>query len=244
MKKMLLLLVLIFPLTRSWSQEKKDDRNYKIPLIGDLAPSFTAESTQGTIIFPDDFGNRWKVLFSHPQDFTPVCSSEILELANLQKEFDKLKTSLIVLSADPLSVHNEWKKALEEVNFKGREPVKIKFPLVDDDKLVVSKLYGMIHPQSNTTKDVRGVFIIDPDNIVRAIYFYPTNIGRNTDEILRTLQALQLSAKDNILTPADWKAGNDVLVPYKPGADDKKAAQLTSDMYNVTWFMTYKKMNK
>lgn len=241
MKKLFLIILVVFSVSQIWAQEKKEDRNFRIPLIGEKAPSFTAESTNGTINFPDDFGRSWKVLFSHPQDFTPVCSSEILELANLQDQFNKLGVKIAVLSADPLSTHNDWKKSLEALSFKGRTPVKIKFPLIDDDKLVASKMYGMVHAASNNTRDVRGVYIIDPDNTVQAIFYYPTNVGRNTDELLRTLSALQVVAKNNVITPANWKTGDDVMVPYLPSAD-KKAPADSKDVYSIAWFMTYKKL--
>ena len=229
--------------TLLWSQETEKDRNFRMPLIGEFAPSFTAESTSGTINFPDDFGRNWKILFSHPQDFTPVCSSEILELANLQSEFDKLNTKLLVLSADPVETHRDWKKALENLEYKGRTPEKIKFPLIDDEKLAVSKMYGMVHSKSNSTKDVRGVFIIDPDNIIQAIYFYPNSIGRSTEELIRTLTALQVAKTNNVMTPANWKAGNDVLIPYLQKEEGNKSMEGMSDIYKVAWFMTYKKLN-
>lgn len=240
MKKVFVLLLAVFTLTQLWAQEK-ENRNFRIPLIGEVAPSFTASATTGTVNFPADYGRNWKVLFAHPQDFTPVCSSEILELANLQGEFDKLGVKLVVLSADPVSSHKDWKKALEELNYKGRGPVKIKFPLCDDEDLTASKLYGMIHPASNSTRDVRGVFVIDPDNTVQAISFYPVNVGRNLQEILRTVQALQTAQKNKVLTPANWNPGEDVLVPYLPSAD-KKAPADSKDVYSLTWFMTYKKL--
>ena len=170
--------------------------------------------------------------------------SEILELASLQTEFDKLGTKLVVVSTDPLDSHVQWKKALEEIEFKGRAPVKIKFPLVDDEKLAVSKLYGMLHSNSNSTKSVRGVFILDPENVIQAIYFYPEKVGRNTDELMRTITALQTVAKNNhVLTPADWRAGNDVLIPYVPKAGEKKDPNALADINSVTWFMTYKKLD-
>ena len=243
MKKNILFVVLLFSAAILWSQEKKETRNFRIPLIGETAPSFTAESTNGTVNFPLDYGRHWKILFSHPQDFTPVCSSEILELANLQSDFDKLDTKLVVLSTDPVETHRDWKKALESLEYKGRTPEKIKFPLVDDERLTVSKMYGMIHAPSNTTRDVRGVFIIDPDNVIEAIYFYPTNVGRSTEELMRTITALQTAKKNNVLTPADWKAGNDVFVPYLPKSETDKTDAGMSDIYKVAWFMTVKKMN-
>jgi peroxiredoxin (alkyl hydroperoxide reductase subunit C) len=217
-----------------WSQEIK---YIKVPLVGEEAPSFTASSTNGTINFPADYGRKWKILVSHPQDFTPVCSSELIELALAQSSFDKLNTALAVISADPLDQHIQWKKAMEEINYQGRGVAKIKFPLIDDDKLIVSRQYGMIHPASNSTKDVRGVFVVDPDNIIQAIFFYPMNIGRNIDELLRTVEALQTSKANNILTPANWKKGNDVLVLVKPVTAKEKEGTT-----EVAWFMTFKKL--
>jgi len=243
MKKVFLLMVLILSVTTTWTQEKpKEDRNFRIPLIGEIAPSFTAESTTGVVNFPADFGRSWKILFSHPQDFTPVCSSEILELAYLQSEFDKLNTKLIVLSSDPVSTHRDWKAALESLSLNGRTPTKIKFPLVDDENLAASKMYGMIHPKSNSTRDVRGVFILNPDNVVEVIYFYPTNIGRSTEELLRTVAALQTAAKHNVLTPADWTAGKDVLVPFLPSESAMAKGAKMEGIQKVAWFMTYKKL--
>ncbi len=244
MKKVALLMVLVFSLTQVWAQEtkekEKEDRNFRIPLIGETAPSFTAESTGGLINFPLDYGRKWKILFSHPQDFTPVCSSEILELANLQEDFDKLNVKLVVVSTDALDTHFAWKKAMEDVEFKGRIPSKIKFPLVDDSSIAISKQYGMIHPESNTTKSVRGVFVIDPDNVIQAIYFYPMSIGRNTDELIRTVQALQATAKTELMTPADWRAGHDLIAPVPPTAD-QRTENTPDGYYKLAWFMWYKK---
>jgi len=234
MKKMLLLVLLAFSVTQLWSQEI---RYIKVPLVGEEAPLFTASSTNGTINFPVDYGRKWKMLFSHPQAFTPVCTTEILELAYAQSEFDKLNVALVVLSTDPNDQHVQWKKAMEEINYQGRGLVKIRFPLVDDDKLVVSRQYGMIHPSSNTTKDVRGVFIIDPDDIIQAIFFYPMNVGRNIEELKRTVVALQTARANHVMTPANWQKGNDVLIPLKPvTAKEKEGAK------DVTWFMTFKKL--
>lgn len=246
MKKMLLAVLVLFTASQLGAQDntgKKEDRNFRIPLIGEKAPHFTAQSTVGEISFPEDYGRHWKILFSHPQDFTPVCSSEILELGYLQDQFDKLNTKLVVISTDPVSTHIQWKKALEELNYKDRGTVKIKFPLVDDEYLAVAKKYGMIHAPTNTTRDVRGVFIIDPDDVIQAIYFYPMNIGRNTEELIRTVTALQVATKNQVLTPADWKAGNDVLVPYLPASGSSTADESMKDIYKVAWFMTYKKMS-
>lgn len=242
MKKILLLSIFMFSLTLIWAQE--ESRNYRIPLIGEVAPSFTAESTTGVLNFPEDFGRKWKILLSHPQDFTAVCSSEILELAHLQEEFDKIDTRLAVLSTDPLDLHFQWKKALEEVEFKGKSPVKIEFPLIDDENLSVSKKYGMINYGSNSTRDVRGVYILDPDNTIQAIYFYPENVGRSTTELLRAVTALQTAVKYSVRTPADWQRGDDVFLPYMPDKSDSKAAGDAKNVNALTWFMLYRKLDQ
>jgi peroxiredoxin (alkyl hydroperoxide reductase subunit C) len=177
------------------------------------------------------------MLFSHPQDFTPVCTSELLELAQAQSDFEKLNVALVVISTDPIDQHIQWKKAMEGINYQGRGLVKINFPLVDDDKLVVSRQYGMIHPSSNSTRDVRGVFIVDPDDVIQAIFFYPMTVGRNIEELKRTLVALQTVRANNVLTPANWQKGHDVLIPLKPTTEKAKAG--TTD---VAWFMTFRNM--
>jgi len=156
-----------------FSLTAKDNTRNFIPMIGDTAPEFTAESTHGKINFPADYGNSWKIIFSHPRDFTPVCSTELLELAYAQREFDKLSTSIIVVSTDKLETHFLWKEALEEIDFKNRGPRKINFPLIDDQDYVISDLYGMSHPQAKRGSNIRGVFFIDRENKVRATYFYP-----------------------------------------------------------------------
>ena len=247
MKKIFFLVVLAFAMAQLWSQDQVgkplEDRNFRIPLIGEIAPSFTAESTNGVLNFPGDFGKKWKILFSHPQDFTPVCSTEILELAYLQDEFDKLGVKIAVVSTDPLSEHVQWKKALESLNINNRGTVNIKFPIIDDENVAIAKAYGMIHPETNTTKSVRGVFIIDPDNIVQAIYFYPMSVGRSTDELLRMITALETTKASKVLTPVNWKAGNDVLVPFAPGKDLAKVENPPEGYYAPAWYMWFKKVN-
>jgi peroxiredoxin (alkyl hydroperoxide reductase subunit C) len=249
MKKTTLLIAFIFMMATIWSQDNKnggksapqEDNNYRIPLIGEKAPSFIAESTNGTINFPSDFGINWKILFSHPQDFTPVCSSEILELAYLQKEFDKIGAKLLVVSVDPLDTHEQWKKALEQIDYKGRDKAKIRFPLVDDSNHAISRKYGMIHQATNSTRTVRGVFVIDPDNVIQAVYFYPMEVGRSTAELLRTVIALKTVNKNAVKTPAEWTPGDDVMVPYLPSAKAEPSQELPEGYYRLSWFMTYKK---
>ena len=213
-----------------------------IPEIGTEAPSFTAMSTNGEITFPDDFGRNWKIIFSHPKDFTPVCSSEILELAYAQESFEEMGVELLVLSTDILEQHNSWKLALEEVSYKDRDPVKIEFPLVADNDFKVSKKYGMIHTSASASQNIRGVYIINPDNVIKSIHFYPNEVGRDVEEVKRTVLALQSNyANQELVTPANWELGDDLLVPVL-NADVKNAlASTNSDYYQLTWFMTYKK---
>jgi len=218
----------------------------KIPLIGSTAPSFTAKSTNGKITFPDDYGKSWKILFSHPQDFTPVCSSELLELAYMQKDFEKLGVKFAVISTDDVAQHLLWKEYLQELDYKGRGHQVINFPIIEDVKAKASRSYGMLHEPTSTVKDVRGVFIIDPNNIVRSINFYPMQVGRNMIEVERTIEALQRADKDQVLTPANWNDGDDVLVPYFPYTKEQLAAnpELKDEFYNVGNRMWFKRGNK
>jgi len=242
--KRILTLILISGICMNLSQAQ-DPKDSRIPLIGEPAPKFTAESTAGTINFPDDYYAKWKILFSHPADFTAVCSSEILELANLQEDFKNLNTQLVVVSTDAVSSHIEWVKSLESAKYKSREPVKIMFPLVSDKSMEISREYGMLHSYSSTTKDVRGVFIIDPNDKIRALFFYPMEIGRNMDEIKRTLIALQTAEKNSVLIPADWQPGQDVMLhsPKTSAEADKLSEKGTPGVYSVNWYMWFKKLD-
>jgi peroxiredoxin 2/4 len=252
MKKLFFLLVVIASSALLWSQDmnktakvvkSNEDRNFRIPLIGEIAPSFTAESTNGTIDFPDDFGRYWKILLSHPMDFTPVCSTEMLELARLQDQFNKLGVKLAVVSTDKMETHIQWKKALEMLKLKDQDLVKIKFPIVSDENYVISKQYGLIHKKEASNKCIRSVFIINPDNIIQAIYYYPVNFGRSTNELVRTIMALQLTAKEKVLTPANWTQGNDVLLRTPPKIDYNTPSSELAGYYNPVWFLWYKKSN-
>ena len=236
MKTFVIIIILLIS-NKLWSQEVKTGR---MPQIGDLAPSFVSESTMGTIHFPQDFGRNWKIIFSHPRDFTPVCSTEILELAHAASEFDKLGAKLIVLSTDRLESHFSWKAALEEINFKGLGLKRIDFPLVDDQHYLVSALYGMHHPNAKKGTNIRGVFFIDRENVIRAFFYYPTEIGRNTDEIIRTLQALQ-KTDDNpdILTPANWQPGEPVLVAHPNSLMQDNMKQPETVYFQYSWFLIY-----
>ncbi len=218
----------------------------KIPLIGSKAPSFTTQSTNGKISFPESFGTSWKILFSHPQDFTPVCTSELLELAYLQNDFEKMDIKVAVISTDELKIHHLWKAHLEELDYKNRGKQKITFPILEDTEAKASKLYGMLHEPVSSNKDIRGVFIIDSGNIIRSVNFYPMEIGRNIDEIVRTIEALKMADNEKVFTPANWNSGDDVLMPHFPyTAEQVKADPLVKEGYysigNRLWF---KKMNK
>jgi peroxiredoxin (alkyl hydroperoxide reductase subunit C) len=213
-----------------------------IPEIGVEAPSFTAKSTEGKINFPSDYGNHWKILLSHPKDFTPVCSSEILAFSQEKDSFDDLNAKLVFVSSDDLDQHRSWVKALEEIRYEGKDPVDVGYPIVADGEHNVSSLYGMVHSKSSISNNIRGVYIIDPDNIIRAIQFYPNEVGRSVDETIRTLQALQTNyADNNLVTPANWQPGDDMIVPVISQEDREKIGTPGSNLYQVTWFMVYKR---
>lgn len=193
--------------------------------IGDEAPDFTAETTQGPIRFHDWIGNGWAVLFSHPKDFTPVCTTELGYMAGLKFEFERRNTQIIGLSIDPVNDHKKWVKDIQET--QGHE---VSYPIIGDADLKVAKLYDMIHPnaaaktEGRTAADnatVRSVFVIGPDRKVKAMLTYPMSTGRNFDEVLRILDSVQLTAKYNVATPVNWKPGEDVIIP--PSLSDEEA---------------------
>ena len=186
--------------------------------LGDIAPDFTQESTEGPIKFHDWIGSKWAVLFSHPKDFTPVCTTELGEVARLKKEFDKRNVKVIGLSVDPVTDHVKWAKDIEET--QGQ---KLNFPLIGDGDRKVSNLYGMIHPNANDTLTVRSVFVIGPDKKVKLMITYPASTGRNFDEILRVIDSLQLTANYKVATPVNWRDGQDcIVVPSVPDEEAKK----------------------
>lgn len=232
-------LIILFSIT-SWSKRTN------IPLIGDKAPSFTEKSTNGILNFPEDFGTNWKILFSHPLDFTAVCTSELCGLARNQEKLDSLGVKVAVVSIDEVERHLLWKEFMERVLSEEDKVVKIEYPIVADLSGEVSKKYGMLHESMNDNRDVRGIFIIDPNNIIQAITFYPMSVGRNMDEILRTVEALQLTQRENVLTPMDWQPGDDVLVPHKPYTSDEleQNPELKDQYYNKGEYMWFKKMKK
>jgi len=184
-----------------------------MPRIGEQAPAFQAVTTQGPINFPADYKGRWVILFSHPADFTPVCTSEFMTFATMEDEFKALNCDLVGLSVDGLYSHIAWLRTIKEkIEYKGMKDVEVKFPLIEDITMEVAKKYGMIQPGESNTKAVRAVFFIDPKGVIRTIIYYPLSLGRNFDELKRVLIALQTSDNFGVATPADWRPGDDLIV--------------------------------
>jgi alkyl hydroperoxide reductase subunit AhpC len=175
--------------------------------LGDIAPDFTQDSTEGSISFHNWIGKSWAVLFSHPKDFTPVCTTELGTVAKLKPEFDKRNVKVIALSVDDVPSHKKWTVDIEET-----QKTKLNYPIIGDGDRKVASLYGMIHPQADNTLTVRSVFIIDPNKKVRASFTYPASSGRNFDEILRLIDSMQLTDSHSVATPANWKDGDDVVI--------------------------------
>ena len=200
----------------------KAQQEQRTPLIGDTAPSFHAETTQGTIHFPADYTGKWVILFSHPSDFTPVCTSEIIALSRLEEECRALNTEIVGLSVDSLSRHIAWLYAIQEqVRIRGLEPIQITFPLIADLSQTIARRYGMIHPKADNTRTIRAVYFIDPDGIIRTILYYPMSTGRNFAEIMRILMSLQITDEVGGATPADWKIGDEVMFSPEKEAKEK-----------------------
>ncbi|MCX7887072.1 MAG: peroxiredoxin [Verrucomicrobiae bacterium] len=216
----------------------------RLPLIGEKAPAFKANSTQGPINFPDDFKGRWVVFFSHPADFTPVCTTEFMRFAAMQPEFEKLNCKLLGLSIDSNYSHIAWLRTIKEkIEYKGMKNIEVTFPVIADLTMEVARTYGMLQPGASNTHAVRAVFIIDPSATIRAILYYPLSNGRNIEEIRRLVVALQYSDKYNIATPADWQPGEDVIIP-PPGSCGmarERVEKPAPDVKCLDWFMCLKK---
>lgn len=216
-----------------------------MPRIGEEAPAFKAVTTQGEINFPADYKGRWVILFSHPADFTPVCTSEFMTFASMENEFKALNCDLVGLSVDGLYSHIAWLRTIKEkIEFKGMKDVEVKFPLIEDITMNVAKKYGMIQPGESNTKAVRAVFFIDPKGIIRTIIYYPLSLGRNFDELKRVLIALQTADNFGVATPADWRPGDDLIISpagncgtAKDRMDGKEEGLECKD-----WFFCTKKM--
>lgn len=216
---------------------------YQMPLIGDKAPSFKATTTQGEINFPEDYEGKWVILFSHPADFTPVCTTEFMTFTSMLDEFTELNTELIGLSVDSLYAHIAWLRRIKELEWKGMKNLDVTFPLIEDIKMDVANKFGMIQPNQSSTQAVRAVFVIDPNGIIRTILYYPLSTGRNFDELKRIIQALQKADAENCATPADWRPGDDLIVPPAGSCGTAKERMETKDedITCLDWFMCFKK---
>ncbi len=229
------------------TQNQAQQQFYPMPRIGDKAPAFEAMTTQGRIRFPEDFKGKWKILFSHPADFTPVCTSEFMTFASRSGEFEALNTQLIGLSVDGLYSHIAWLRTIQEkIQYNGMKNVEVKFPLIEDITMEIARRYGMIQPGESATQAVRAVFFIDPENIIRTIIYYPLALGRNFDEIKRILVGLQTADEFSVALPADWQPGNDVIVPTASSCGVAKSRMDGEDksLKCYDWFFCTKELPK
>ena len=224
-----------------------EQESFAMPRIGDNAPAFKAVTTQGEVNFPSDYKGKWVILFSHPADFTPVCTSEFMTFANMEAEFKELNCELIGLSIDGLYSHIAWLRYnKEKIEFKGMKNIEVKFPLIEDITMEVANKYGMVQPGESNTKAVRAVFFIDPVGKIRAIIYYPLSLGRNFKELKRVLIGLQTADKFNVATPADWHPGDDVIVPTAGscGTAQARVEGKEGDMKCYDWYFCTKPLSK
>lgn len=220
-------------------------QQFSMPRIGDKAPAFKAITTQGDINFPEDYAGKWVIFFSHPADFTPVCTSEFMTFASMADRFSQANTELLGLSVDGLYSHIAWLRTIKEkIEYKGMKNVEVKFPLIEDITMEISKQYGMIQSGESNTKAVRAVFIVDPKGIIRTIIYYPLSMGRNFEELYRAILALQTADAFEIATPADWQPGDDVIVPTAGSCGVAKARTEDAELDCKDWFFCTKKLDK
>ncbi len=217
-----------------------------VPLIGDTAPAFKAPTTQGDIDFPAQYSGKWVILFSHPADYTPVCTTEFMTFAKMYPQFQARNCELIGLSIDSNYSHIAWLRTIaEKIQWKDMEKIQVTFPVIADPMGRVAMLYGMLQPNADTTKAVRAVFFIDPSGIVRAVIYYPLSNGRNFAELYRLLVAMQTSDEHNIATPADWQPGEEVIIP-PPGscgaAKDRVEGAPAEGYRCLDWFLCLKQL--
>lgn len=219
----------------------------QMPRIGEPAPEFKAVTTQGEINFPSDYKGKWKILFSHPADFTPVCTSEFMTFAAMAKDFEDLNCQLVGLSVDGLHSHIAWLRTIKEkIDWKGMKGLEVKFPLVVDITMSVANLYGMIQPGESSTSAVRAVFFIDPQNTIRTIMYYPLSLGRNFEEIKRVLVGLQTVDNFGVALPADWHPGEEVIVPPAGscGVAKDRMEGIEKDLHCYDWFFCTRQIPK
>ena len=220
-----------------------EETRVTIPLIGEDAPAFDAVTTQGDIHFPADYKGKWVILFSHPADFTPVCTTEFMTFGAMMEEFKAINTELIGLSVDSLYAHIAWLRKIQELEWNGKKNINVTFPLIEDIRMEVANKYGMIQPGASNTQAVRAVFIIDPNGKIRTILYYPLSTGRNFDEIKRIILALQKTDAENCATPADWRPGDDVIVPPAGscGTAKERMENQSENQYCLDWFLCFRK---
>ena len=220
-----------------------EQEQYKMPLLGEKAPAFEAVTTQGPIKFPEDFAGKWVILFSHPADFTPVCTIEFMTFGSMMDEFAALNVQLVGLSVDSLYSHIAWLRKIQDIEWKGMKNIEVKFPLIEDIRMDVAKKYGMIQPGQSNTQAVRAVFVIDPNGVIRTILYYPLSLGRNFDELKRIVLALQKADAENCATPADGRPGDDLIVPTAGscGTAKERMENQSEDQYCLDWFLCFKK---
>lgn len=223
-----------------------ENQNIAMPRIGEKAPEFKAVTTQGNINFPSDYNGSWVILFSHPADFTPVCTSEFMTFATMEEKFAKANCNLVGLSVDGIYSHIAWLRTIKEkISYKGMKDVEVKFPLIEDITMEVATKYGMMMPGESNTKAVRAVFFIDPKGVIRAIIYYPLSLGRNFEELYRALIAMQAADAFSIATPADWVPGDDVIVPTAGSCGvAKERMEKKEEMTCYDWFFCTKKLSK
>jgi peroxiredoxin 2/4 len=224
-----------------------EEQVFAMPRIGEKAPEFRAVTTQGTINFPGDYKGSWVILFSHPADFTPVCTSEFMTFATMEKDFNDANCKLVGLSVDGLYSHIAWLRTIKEkIEYKGMKNVEVNFPLIEDITMEVAKKYGMMMPGESNTKAVRAVFIIDPESVVRTVLYYPLSLGRNFDELYRIIIALQAADEFQIATPADWRPGDEVIVPPAGscGVAKERMESKDEDTKCYDWFFCTRKIDK
>lgn len=223
-----------------------EEKTFSMPRIGDKAPEFKAVTTQGPMNFPADYSGSWVILFSHPADFTPVCTSEFMTFATMSDKFEKANTKLVGLSVDGLYSHIAWLRTIKEkIEYKGMKNVEVNFPLIEDITMEVATKYGMMMPGESSTKAVRAVFFIDPKGIIRTIIYYPLSMGRNFEELYRVTLALQTADAFSIATPADWQPGDDVIVPTAGSCGvAKERMESKEEMKCYDWFFCTKPLSK
>ncbi len=220
--------------------ENVEEVRNAMPMIGDAAPQFRAMTTMGKVNFPEDYKGSWVVLFSHPADFTPVCTTEFIGFTKMTEEFAALNVKLLGLSIDSLHSHLAWAKSIESIDLDGKGCVKLTFPIIADISMNVARKYGMLQTVAKT-QTVRAVFIIDPEGIIRAILYYPMSTGRNLPEIKRIVESLQLHDAQNVSTPANWQPGEDAVLGAPLTLEEAEARMADESLRSVNWYLAFRK---